>query len=114
VVLNSKSGRGSVRDIWDDDIRPVFQYAAHIYDDPPLKVLMTDAPEDAKTEVQSIDLSSIDGLCVVGGDGLMQEVRCPDPPRTPHPTRAASSSRCLSDERRRAPGCVCVRRLALL
>ena len=31
VVLNSKSGQGSVRDSWDENIRPVFQYAAHVY-----------------------------------------------------------------------------------
>lgn len=95
VILNRKSGRGSVRDVWDDDIRPVFQYAAHIYDDGPLKVLMTEEPEDAKRQVQELDLSSIDGLCVVGGDGLMQEVR----------TRCFENTRC-----RRELLCSAVRR----
>eukprot|EP00036_Acanthoecidae_sp_10tr_P021058 CAMPEP_0206328114 /NCGR_PEP_ID=MMETSP0106_2-20121207/22508_1 /ASSEMBLY_ACC=CAM_ASM_000206 /TAXON_ID=81532 /ORGANISM="Acanthoeca-like sp., Strain 10tr" /LENGTH=96 /DNA_ID=CAMNT_0053760775 /DNA_START=20 /DNA_END=306 /DNA_ORIENTATION=+ len=28
VVVNWKSGQGSVRDLWDANIRPVFQYAA--------------------------------------------------------------------------------------
>eukprot|EP00038_Savillea_parva_P001365 m.103508 g.103508 ORF g.103508 m.103508 type:complete len:409 (+) comp10479_c0_seq1:358-1584(+) len=74
VVLNPKSGRAIVRDLWDEDIRTVLQFAAHVYDDPPLKVLMTEEPEQAKMEVQDIDLSTIDGLCVLGGDGALQEV----------------------------------------
>eukprot|EP00036_Acanthoecidae_sp_10tr_P007249 CAMPEP_0182937718 /NCGR_PEP_ID=MMETSP0105_2-20130417/42602_1 /TAXON_ID=81532 ORGANISM="Acanthoeca-like sp., Strain 10tr" /NCGR_SAMPLE_ID=MMETSP0105_2 /ASSEMBLY_ACC=CAM_ASM_000205 /LENGTH=107 /DNA_ID=CAMNT_0025076945 /DNA_START=21 /DNA_END=340 /DNA_ORIENTATION=- len=74
VVVNWKSGQGSVRDLWDANIRPVFQYAAHVYDDRFVKVFVTKEPETAKEEMAALDLSKIDGLCVIGGDGVMQEV----------------------------------------
>lgn len=37
-------------------------------------VLETQEPEEAKRFVADLDLNKFDGLCVVGGDGLLQEV----------------------------------------
>eukprot|EP00041_Stephanoeca_diplocostata_P034795 m.1204679 g.1204679 ORF g.1204679 m.1204679 type:complete len:478 (+) comp24581_c0_seq4:276-1709(+) len=69
LVVNRKAGLGGTREAFQSEMAYVLHLAGMDY-----SVMETQEPEEAKRFVTELDLNKFDGICVVGGDGLLQEV----------------------------------------
>eukprot|EP00039_Didymoeca_costata_P006212 m.88351 g.88351 ORF g.88351 m.88351 type:complete len:392 (-) comp13161_c0_seq3:190-1365(-) len=70
VVASTKSGKANVRSLFEEELRSIFHLAAIDYD----IVVETNFAGDAKEQMENLDIAKYNGICVIGGDGLLQEV----------------------------------------
>ncbi len=68
ILINPNSGRQQASQIFER-VRPLFDRSNLEY-----TVTQTSSGEDTKNKVREMDLSTIDGLVVVGGDGTIHDV----------------------------------------
>ena len=67
VIINPVSGRGQASQIFDR-VRPIFDKSNLTY-----TVKQTYSAADTKNLVQQLDLTKVDGLVIVGGDGTIHD-----------------------------------------
>ncbi|XP_046544665.1 ceramide kinase-like [Haliotis rubra] len=68
VIVNPNSGRRQAKKIFHRKVEPFFQLVGIT-----CKVIVTERPKQAQEILQSHDLTDIDGVVTVGGDGLYCE-----------------------------------------
>jgi len=68
MIVNSTAGKGANGKV-EEDVRPVVHLSAMVS-----YTKRTTYAGEAKDSIAELDLDEYDGICVVGGDGLLQEV----------------------------------------
>ncbi|BFY99411.1 hypothetical protein BsWGS_02451 [Bradybaena similaris] len=69
VVINPNSGRKTGGRIFHKKVAPLFRACGITF-----KTYVTSGPKDGRNAFQDVDLSTLDGVIAVGGDGIMSEV----------------------------------------
>ena len=67
--MNPKSGSGKSKNLFKDIVEPMLKEA-----DVPFEVLITERSNHAYDVVKNMDVSSIYGIVIISGDGLVYEV----------------------------------------
>lgn len=80
VVVNKTAGKGGLVNLFKDEITAPLQLGAIEYHHVAMLksdkngVYETQYAGEAKENMEKLDLDACDGICVIGGDGLLQEV----------------------------------------